>query len=98
MEGFFMPKTPTASFSDINLDFRPRSYFWPLDLRTHVLSSIRGAERRRYVERTFDEGRECELPADIIKSALHPEDRRPPVLRTRGSWAASICRISGAEK
>jgi hypothetical protein len=76
MEGFFMPKTPTASFSDINLDFRPRSYFWPLDLRTHVLSSIKGAERRRYVERMFDEGRECELPADIIKSALHPEDRR----------------------
>ena len=71
-----MPTTPTTSSSDIDLAFRPKSYFWPLDLRTHVLSSIKGAERRSYVERMFDEGRERELPADIIKSALHPEDRR----------------------
>jgi len=71
-----MPTTPTTSSTEIDLDFRPKSYFWPLDLRTHVLSSIKGAERRSYVERMFDEGRERELPADIIQSALHPEDRR----------------------
>jgi len=71
-----MPTPPTTSSSDIDLAFRPNGYFWPLDLRTHVLSSIKGAERRSYVERMFDEGRERELPADLIQSALHPEERR----------------------
>ncbi len=48
--------------SEINLNFRPKSYFWPLPLRTHVISSIKGAERKAYVKEMFEEGREDELP------------------------------------
>jgi len=31
---------------DIDLDFRPKSYFWPTGLETHLLSRIKGAERK----------------------------------------------------
>ena len=30
----------------IDLSYRPRSYFWPLGLKTHLLAHIKGAERR----------------------------------------------------
>ncbi|MBP9604568.1 MAG: hypothetical protein KBE53_10870 [Chromatiaceae bacterium] len=32
--------------SDIDLKFRPKSYFWPLGLETHLLARIKGAERQ----------------------------------------------------
>ena len=35
------PKVP-----GIDLSFRPRSYFWPLGLETHLLARIKGAERK----------------------------------------------------
>ena len=33
---------------DLDLNFRPQSYFWPLNERSHVVSAIKGAERRAY--------------------------------------------------
>jgi len=30
----------------VDLTFRPASYFWPLGLETHLLATIKGAERR----------------------------------------------------
>jgi hypothetical protein len=69
-------RTTITSLPDIDLDFRPRGYFWPLDLRTHVVSSIKGAERREYVSRMFEQSREDEIPGDIIQRALQPEDRQ----------------------
>jgi hypothetical protein len=53
--------------SDIDLNFRPR-YFWPLDIRTHVISSIKGAERKAYVKTMFEKGREGEIPGDVTMS------------------------------
>ena len=50
--------------------------FWPLDLRTHVVSSIKGAERKAYVKAMFEEGREGEIPGDVIQPALQPELRQ----------------------
>jgi hypothetical protein len=61
--------------SDIDLDFRPKGYFWPLDARTHVISSIKGASRREFVSRMFAEGREGELPPDVLQPSL-PADLR----------------------
>lgn len=66
----------TDSSADIELDFRPKGYFWPLDLRTHVVSSVKGAARRTYVERMFADGREGELPEHVIQSSLEPELRQ----------------------
>jgi hypothetical protein len=66
---------PTSS-ADIELNFRPKCYFWPLDLRTHVVSSVKGAARRTYVERMFADGREGELPEHVIQSSLEPELRQ----------------------
>jgi hypothetical protein len=66
----------TASSSEIDLNFRPKGYFWPLDLRTHVVSSIKGAERKAYVKAMFEEGREGEIPGDVIQPALQPELRQ----------------------
>ena len=66
----------SAGPSDIDLDFRPKRYFWPLDIRTHVVSSIKGAERKAYVKEMFAEGREGEIPGDVIQPALQPELRQ----------------------
>lgn len=30
----------------VDLDFRPKSYFWPPDLETHLRGCITGAERK----------------------------------------------------
>ncbi len=65
----------TAYDPDIDLNFRPKGYFWPLGLRTHVVSSVKGAERRAYVKDMFERGREREIPDDVIQPALQEEYR-----------------------
>ncbi len=59
----------------INLDFRPRSLFWPLSAETHLLSTIKGAERRAMVESILDAGDLEALNAFITKSALDHDER-----------------------
>lgn len=66
---------PASSFP-IDLHFRPETYFGPMDPRTRVISSIKGAERRAYVKQMFAEGREDEIPSDLLQPALSPEARR----------------------
>jgi hypothetical protein len=66
----------TPSLSEIDLNFRPKGYFWPLNLSTHVVSSIKGVQRKAYVKEMFGEGREGELPPITIQSALPPDLRR----------------------
>jgi len=39
---------------EINLGFRPRSYFWPLDLETHLLTRVKGSERKAALERVIE--------------------------------------------
>ena len=34
----------------IKLDFRPAGYFWPLDLAVHLLATVKGTERRKYIQ------------------------------------------------
>src|SRR5262245_3657131 len=71
--GISMSTTPTETSTDIDLNFRPRTYFWPVDL---ILSSIKGADRRAYVKAMFEQGREHELPDYLVQSYLTEEDRR----------------------
>ena len=60
----------------IDLDFRPKSYFWPADLRTHLLSRIKGRSARRrssgcstaIVQKTF--------PISSAKTALTSSERQ----------------------
>ena len=49
----------------IDLDFRPKSYFWPLGLEAHLLSRVKGAERRAALKELIDAGR-----VDVTLAAL----------------------------
>ena len=60
----------------IDLDFRPPSYFWPLGLETHLLSRIKGAERKAALQRLIDAGRLDEIPGFLAQSALSPAERQ----------------------
>ena len=46
---------PQLTVPGIDLQVRPRSYFWPLSQATHLLSRIKGAERKA----------DCGLPAKV---------------------------------
>jgi hypothetical protein len=62
--------------SAIDLDFRPKSYFWPTALDTHLLSRIKGAERRAALRRLLDSGRPEDVPDFLAKSALSRDERQ----------------------
>jgi hypothetical protein len=61
---------------DIELDFRPNSYFWPMGLETHLLARIKGAERKAALKRLIDAGQLDEIPQLLVQSALGEADRR----------------------
>lgn len=63
------------TFHGIDLDYRPVSYFWPLSLATHLLATVKGAERRKYIQALIDQGKLDELEDVIAKSRLAPEER-----------------------
>lgn len=66
----------TSSSNVIDLNFKPKGFFWPLALQTHVVSSIKGAERKKYVKAMFSQGRESEIPGHIIQATLEPAMRQ----------------------
>jgi hypothetical protein len=59
----------------IDLSYRPRSYFWPLSVATHLLAQIKGAERRAALQRLLDEDRLSEVPDLLARSALSESER-----------------------
>jgi len=63
------------AYPDIELGYRPTSYFWPLGLATHLLATIKGAERRKYVQALIEQGRLNELEDFIARSSLSQEER-----------------------
>ena len=67
---------PTTTTNEINLDFRPSSYFWPLGLATHLLARIKGAKRKAALKNLIDEGRLDEIPEFLTQSSLSEEERR----------------------
>jgi hypothetical protein len=61
-------KPAPSEINGIDLAFRPTSYFWPLDVETHLLARIKGAERKAMVQRFIDAGRLNEIPGLLTES------------------------------
>ena len=59
----------------VDLAYRPRSYFWPLGIETHLLSRIKGAERKAALQQLVDAGRLDEIPDLLARSALSESER-----------------------
>ena len=64
------------SASSIDLNFRPRSYFWPLSAEKHLLSTVRGEARRQAVQAAIDANDLDALSDFCAKSTLSPEERQ----------------------
>lgn len=64
------------SASSIDLNFRPRSYFWPLSAEKHLLSTVRGETRRRAVQAAIDANDLDALSEFCTTSTLSPEERQ----------------------
>jgi hypothetical protein len=60
----------------IDLDFRPASYFWPLGLETHLLATVKGAERKAALQQLIATGQAGDIPDFLAKSALSDEERQ----------------------
>lgn len=66
----------SSDIPGIDLNFRPTSYFWPLGLEKHLLSRVKGAERRTALQRLIDSGRQDKIPEFLAQSSLSFEERR----------------------
>ena len=66
-------KVSTQTF---DLDYRPRTYFWPLGLKPHPLSSIKGANRRSLVAGVLAEDPDADIPPVLLQSGLPDPLRR----------------------
>ena len=60
----------------VDLSYRPRSYFWPLGLESHLLARIKGAERRAALRQLIDSGRLDEIPEFLARSSLSDYERQ----------------------
>jgi len=60
---------------EIDLNYRPAGYFWPLALATHLLATVKGAERRKYIQSLIDAKRLDVLEDLVAHSSLDPEVR-----------------------
>lgn len=88
----------------IDLSFRPSSYFKPADLASHVLRSVKGAERRRLLASILAEGdaplppalAEPALPANLLQSwgSFHPAMLGGEYLPERKGAELEIARIT----
>ena len=65
----------TSELDGIDLGYRPKSYFWPLGLETHLQSRIKGAERKAALRHLIDSGQLEAIPDYLRQSALNSEDR-----------------------
>jgi hypothetical protein len=63
------------SSPDIDLAYRPKSYFWPPSVQTHLMSRVKGAERRAALKHWIKEGRLDVVPPYLSQSALSEPDR-----------------------
>jgi hypothetical protein len=59
----------------IDYQYRPASYFWPLSLATHLLATVKGAERRKYIQGLIDAGRLDLLDDELARASLDRDVR-----------------------
>jgi hypothetical protein len=76
MESTMARKSAVPEVSGIDLKFRPPSYFWPLDLETHLLARIKGAERNAALKKLIDAKRQDQIPDFLAQSALSDGERQ----------------------
>ena len=69
-------KSAVPELSGVYLGFRPRSYFWPLGLETHLLARVKGAERKAALKQLIDAGRMDDIPGFLAHSKLSEVDRQ----------------------
>jgi hypothetical protein len=67
-------QTPTTS-APIDLGQRPKTYFWPLGLETHLLTHIKGAARRAALRKMIEAGELSRIPEWLAKAKLSDEER-----------------------
>lgn len=60
----------SVSVRGVDFDFRSSPYFWPLSADKHLLSTIKGAARRRRVAEALEAGDLTNLPESCLKPAL----------------------------
>ena len=70
-----MTRQSVVPVPGIDLAFRPATYFWPLPAITHLLSRIKGAERKLALEKMIASGRLGDVPGFLAESGLSREDR-----------------------
>ena len=61
---------------DIDLNFRPDTYFRPQKLERYLLSKVKGAVVRKKLQVLFDEGRHAEVRELLTNEALSANDRK----------------------
>lgn len=66
---------PECPIVDIDLEYRPAHYFWPHSLETHLLATVKGAERQRYIRMLDSLERLPELPGYLAAESLSEEER-----------------------
>jgi hypothetical protein len=64
-----------TELGSIDLGFRPQSYFWPLGLETHLLSRIKGAERKAALKMLVDSERLEDIPDFLAQFKLSEDER-----------------------
>ena len=61
---------------DIDLDFRPRTYFGPHPLEQHLLSKVKGVVLRDRLKALFAEGRHDEVVGLLADGGISEHDRK----------------------
>jgi len=69
------PVVPVPEVPGIDLSYRPRSYFGPLSLQTHLLSRVTGHQRREILRRHLKAG-SSGYPPELEQSMLDKRFRR----------------------
>jgi len=62
--------------SELDLGYRPESYFWPVTHETHVIAAIKGERRRNAIRAAFDANTMTPLDEHYATPVLQEEDRR----------------------
>ncbi len=66
----------TRSDRDIDLGFRPHSYFWPLGIEKDLLARVKGTERKAALQALISANGVDEIPAFLAESSLSDEERQ----------------------
>jgi hypothetical protein len=63
------------SSSQVDLSWRPETYFWPSGLEKQLLAKVKGAARRAALQLLIDEGRLVEIPDFLATAGLSDDER-----------------------